>query len=181
MTIQIALLRAVNVGGRTKLPMADLRKVFAGLGYEDARTVLQTGNVVFSAAHGGQALEAELEKAVAAELGLKTDILLRSAAEWDGIVAANPFPDEAESDPSHLVVMPLKGTAPKSAVAELNAAIQGREIVKADGAQLYITYPDGIGRSKLTIGLIEKKIGCRGTGRNWNTILKIAEAARAAS
>lgn len=181
MTIQIALLRAVNVGGRTKLAMADLRNAFVGLGFDEARTVLQTGNVVFSAGHGGQALEAELEKAVASELGLKTDILLRSAAEWEAIVAANPFPAEAKSDPSHLLVMPLKASAPKSAVAELNAAIKGREIVKADGAQLYITYPDGIGRSKLTIGLIEKIIGCRGTGRNWNTVMKIAEAARSAS
>jgi uncharacterized protein (DUF1697 family) len=178
MTTQIALLRAINVGGRTKIAMADLRKVFAGLGYQDARTVLQTGNVVFDSDDGkAAALESRLEKALADSLGLKTDILIRSAKEWQQIIEANPFPDEAKSDPAHLVVMPLKAMASKSAIETLNATIKGREVVKAAGEQLYITYPDGIGRSKLTIGLIEKTIGTRGTGRNWNTVLKIAEAA----
>jgi uncharacterized protein (DUF1697 family) len=179
MTAHIAFLRAVNVGGRSKVAMADLRKAFADLGYEDARTVLQTGNVVFTAKAGGAALEAELEKALDAALGLKTDVIIRSARDWDRVIAANPFPEEATSDPSHLVVMPLKAKVARSAVEDLAAAIKGREIVRAEGAELYITYPDGIGRSKLTIGLIEKKIGCRGTGRNWNTALKIAEAVRA--
>lgn len=179
MTKQIALLRAVNVGGRTTVAMADLRKVFADLGYEDAKTVLQTGNVVFTAKAAAQKLAAEIEKALAASLDLKTDIIIRSAAEWEGIIEKNPFPAEARDDPGHLVVMPLSGKAGKAALADLTAAIRGREVVRAEGADLYITYPDGIGRSKLTIGLIEKKIGCRGTGRNWNTVLKIADAARA--
>jgi uncharacterized protein (DUF1697 family) len=179
MTKQIALLRAVNVGGRTKLAMADLRKLFAGLGYEDAKTVLQTGNVVFTAKVAGQKLAAGIEKALAASLDLKTDIIIRSAGEWQRIVEKNPFPAEARDDPGHLVVMPLSGKPGKAALAELTAAIKGREVVRAESADLYITYPDGIGRSKLTIGLIEKKLGYRGTGRNWNTVLKIAEAARA--
>jgi uncharacterized protein (DUF1697 family) len=177
--MQIAFLRAVNVGGKTKVPMAELRKVFVDLGHEDARTLLQTGNVIFSAKSGGVKLEAELENALADALGLKTDVIVRSGREWDAAIAANPFPNEAESDPSHLVVMPLKAKAAKSAVDDLTAAIEGRELVRAVGSELYITYPDGIGRSKLTLALIEKKIGCRCTGRNWNTALKIAEAARA--
>jgi uncharacterized protein (DUF1697 family) len=179
MAKQIALLRAVNVGGRGKVAMADLRKAFAELGYEDAKTVLQTGNIVFTAKAGGEKLAAGIEKALAESLGLRTDVLIRSAAEWDTIIAGNPFPDAARDDPSHLVVMPLKARPAKAALEALSAAIKGRELVRAEGAQLYITYPDGIGRSKLTIGLIEKTLGTRGTGRNWNTIVKIAEAARA--
>jgi uncharacterized protein (DUF1697 family) len=151
MTKQIALLRAVNVGGRTKLAMADLRKLFADLGYEDAKTVLQTGNVVFTAKAAAQKLAAQIENALAAGLGLRTDIIIRSAAEWDGIIEKNPFPAEARNDPGHLMVIPLSGKPGKAALADLIAAIKGREVVRAEGSQLYITYPDGIGRSKLTI------------------------------
>jgi uncharacterized protein (DUF1697 family) len=90
------------------------------------------------------------------------------------VVAGNPFPDEAERDPGHLVVMFLK-TAPRAkAVQALQAAIEGPESVRAAGKHLYVAYPAGIGRSKLTNTLIEKKLGVRGTGRNWNTVLKRA-------
>ena len=126
MTTRIALLRAINVGGRGKIAMADLRAAFAGLGYADTRTVLQTGNVVFSGKAGGsQKLEAELEKALAASLGLRTDVIVRSADEWERIIAANPFTDEAARDPSHLVVMPLKHAPEAKAVADLKASIKG--------------------------------------------------------
>ena len=180
MPSQIALLRAINVGGRAKVAMADLRAVFATLGYEDTRTVLQTGNVIFASDDGeAAALEGRLEAALADCLGLKTHIMIRTAKEWEGIINANPFPEEATSDPGHLVLMALKAKPAKSVVEALNATVKGREVVKAVGAQLYITYPDGIGRSKLTTALIEKTLGARGTGRNWNTVLKIAEAARA--
>ncbi|MGB0083991.1 MAG: DUF1697 domain-containing protein [Rhodomicrobiaceae bacterium] len=179
MTTRIALLRAINVGGRGKIAMADLRALFADLGFAGARTLLQTGNVVFqSDALTGGKLEAMLEEAIAARLKHQTDVLVRSADEWDRIIKANPFPDEAADDPSHLLVMPLKHAPGRQALKDLNAAIKGREVVRAEGAQLYITYPEGIGRSKLTIALIEKRLGTRGTARNWNTVLKIADLMR---
>ncbi len=179
MTTQIALLRAVNVGGRAKIGMADLRQAFAALGFADARTVLQTGNAIFeSEAQSGRKLESELESALAEMLGLQTDVLIRSAQDWDAIIAANPFPREAANDPSHLIVMPLKDEPGQDALKELRAAVKGRERVEMVGPQLYITYPDGIGRSKLTNALIEKRLRTRGTGRNWNTVLKIAETMR---
>jgi uncharacterized protein (DUF1697 family) len=179
MTTQIALLRAINVAGRAKVGMADLRQVFAALGLADVRTVLQTGNVIFeSKGRSGRKLESDLESALAETLSLQTDVLIRSAREWDAIIAANPFPGEAASDPGHLVLMPLKDEPGQDALEELRAVIKGRERVGMAGPQLYITYPDGIGRSKLTNALIEKKLGTRGTGRNWNTALKIAETMR---
>jgi uncharacterized protein (DUF1697 family) len=110
-------------------------------------------------------------------LGLHADFLIRNATEWGKVVARNPFRKQGERDPSHLVVMFLKSAADAKDVKAVQAAIAGRETIHADGRQLYIVYPDGIGKSRLTNALIEKKLGIRGTTRNWNTVLKIAALA----
>jgi uncharacterized protein (DUF1697 family) len=179
MTIHIGLLRGVNVGGRTQVAMADLRGMMAELGLDEARTLLQSGNVVFrSSRRKGAALERALEAAASDRLGLRTDFFVRTATEWDAIVAANPFPEEAERDPSHLVMMALKHPAEAKALKALRAAVTGPEVIAAEGRQLYIVYPAGIGRSRLTHGLIEAKLATRATGRNWNTMLKLAALAR---
>lgn len=179
MTTCIALLRAVNVGGTTKIAMADLRAMAAELGLGEPRTLLQSGNLVFTSKDKPAALETLLERETARRLGLTTAYLVRSAREWDAIVAANPFPKEAKSDPSHLVAMPLKEAPPAAAVKALQEAIKGPEIVRLEGRTLYATYPAGIGTSKLTIAVIEKKLATVGTGRNWNTVLKLAALASA--
>ncbi|WP_342237736.1 DUF1697 domain-containing protein [Inquilinus sp. OTU3971] len=176
MTTWIALLRAVNVAGHAPIKMADLRALAAELGFAArARTLLQSGNLVFAGKGKAEELERTLQQALEQRLGLGTEVFVRSAADWAGAIARNPFPEEAESDPSHLVLLPLK-QAPK-AVAALQAGIAGREQVRTDGRHAYITYPDGIGRSKLTMAVIEKKLGTSGTGRNWNTVLKLAALA----
>jgi len=177
MAIEIALLRAVNVAGNNKVAMADLKAMMAEIGFE-ARTLLQSGNVLLRGAKfGGEKLEQLLEAETARHLGLKTDFFVRSAGEWNEIVRENPFAKEARTDPGHLLVLPLKHAVKASAIDTLRQAIRGREIVVANGRQLYAVYPDGIGRSKLTIGLIEKTLGTRTTGRNWNTVLKLATMA----
>jgi uncharacterized protein (DUF1697 family) len=154
--------------------MADLKALVIGLGFTDAQTLLQSGNIVFS---GGTktttSLEQTLERAAAKQLGLETDFVVRTAKEWRAIVDANPFPREAKDDPSHLVAVILKDDVSAANVAALQKAIVGREVVRAKGRCAYIVYPDGIGRSKLTSALIEKKLGTRGTARNWNTVLKL--------
>jgi uncharacterized protein (DUF1697 family) len=180
MTIHIALLRGVNVGGKTKIAMADLRAMLAELKFGDPRSLLNSGNLLFhSDKLKGADLEGLLETETEARLGLKTDFFVRTPEEWREVIARNPFPDEAESDPGHLVVMTLKKAPASVDVEALQAAIVGREVVRAVGRQAYITYPDGIGDSKLTIKLIEKKLGSQGTGRNWNTVLKLGALAGA--
>jgi uncharacterized protein (DUF1697 family) len=180
MTTHIALLRAINVGGTKPVAMADLRAFFGELGFEDARSLLQTGNVVFGGGSGrGAELETLLESEAEKRLGLITAFMVRTAKEVDQIVARNPFPEEAADDPRHLVAMFLKDAPPAASVKALRAAISGSEIVELVGKQLYVVYPDGIGRSKLTNRVIESKLGTSCTGRNWNTVLKIAEVARA--
>lgn len=180
MTTYVALLRAVNVGGTSRLAMADLRNLIAELDFSEVQTVLQSGNAVFRGKKTTTtALESLLERETEKRLGIATQYLVRTAPEWSAVVNANPFPKEAEHDPSHLVVMPLK-TAPLPAqVKALAAAIRGREGCQAVGKQLYVVYPDGIGTSKFTGALIEKHLATRGTARNWNTVLKLAALCQA--
>jgi uncharacterized protein (DUF1697 family) len=178
MTTYIALLRAINVGGKAKVVMSDLRAAVSELGFDDVQSLFQTGNIVFRGDAGDESsLEQRLEEHAEKRLGLRTAFIARTAAEWQFVVAKNAFPYAAESDPSHLVVMFLKGAPDAHAVDALREAIKGRETVQANGKNLYIVYPDGIGRSRLTIDLIERKLGTQGTGRNWNTVLKLAALA----
>jgi uncharacterized protein (DUF1697 family) len=174
----VALLRAVNVAGRNSVAMADLRAWIADLGFSNPRTLLNSGNVVFDGAKTAIArLETRLETEAKKALKIETPFVVRTADDLDRVVARNPFPKEAAADPGHLIVVFAKADLDASGVRSLEAAIVGRERVRADGRHLYAVYPDGAGRSKLTAALIDKKLGCAGTGRNWNTVLKLREAA----
>jgi len=173
MPARIALLRGINVGGHTKVAMADLRALALDLGLAEPRTLLQSGNLVVQSDEPTDALERKLEAATARRFGFEVAYFLRDAAEWAELLAANPFAHEAAADPGHLLVQFLRTTPDPAAVAALQAAIRGPERVRTHGRQAYITYPDGIGRSRLTGPTIETKLG-PGTGRNWNTVLKLA-------
>lgn len=158
--------------------MAELRQMLDDMGMHNPRTLLQTGNLVFQSPSSSESeLEALLETETERRLGLRTDFLVRSASEWSSVVAQNPYPKAAESDPSHLVVVFLKSEPDQESVRALDAA-PGPERTSAWGRHLFATYPEGIGRSKLTISLIERKLGTRGTARNWNTVLKLAALAK---
>jgi uncharacterized protein (DUF1697 family) len=179
MTRHIALLRGINVGGNNLIPMVRLRAMLEELGFEGAQTILQSGNVVFSGGRkSSSALEAHLEKECRARLGPAVDWIVRTADEWDAVIEANPLPKEAQKDPSHYLVHFLKRAPTPAQVEDLTSAIRGREIVRANGQHLYLVYPDGIGKSKLDMTLIEKKLGSSGTARNWNTVLKLQALAR---
>ena len=174
MAIYVGLLRAINLGSHNKVSMADLRAMLADLGMKNPASILQSGNLVFESTPGATAaLEKLLETSAAKRLGLETSFLVRTGAEWQQAIADNPFPKEAKLDPSHTVLMCLKNAPPPAAVKALQDAIKGREVVKAKGRHAYFLYPDGIGRSRLTMTLIEKKLGTTGTARNWNTVLKL--------
>jgi uncharacterized protein (DUF1697 family) len=176
--VHVALIRGINVGGHKTVAMSDLRDMLAGLGFDGARSLLQSGNLVFRcASQTDVSLERLLEIEAEKRMGLHADFFIRSAKEWREVVARNPFRKEAERDPGHLVVMFLKAAPNANDVKAVQAAIVGPEIVRADNRHLYIVYPAGIGKSRLTNALIEKKLGIRGTARNWNTVLKLAALA----
>ena len=174
MTTHIGLLRAINLGPLNRVAMKELCALLAKLGMHEPRSLLQSGNVVFGSVVKSTAqLESVLEAAVAKRLGVETDFFVRTAKEWQAVIAGNPFPKEAKDDPGRLILMSLKDAPDRAAVTALQDAIVGREVVRAAGRHAYFLYPDGMGRSKLTIKLIEKKLGTRGTARNWNTVLKL--------
>jgi len=165
MTLHIALLRGINVGGNKMIAMSDLRDMAARLGLRDARTLLQSGNLVFTSGKS----PAQLEKLLEREIDANVDVFVRTAEEWRAVVARNPFGEEAKRDPGRLIVMTLKTSADAKELV-----MPGREIARGSGREIYLYYPDGQGTSKLTNAVIEKKLGTRGTARNWNTVTKLA-------
>jgi uncharacterized protein (DUF1697 family) len=169
-----ALLRAINLAGKNKVGMADLRELCDGLGFEEARTLLQSGNLVVRANAGATELERLLHEETKRKLGVETDYFVRTVKEWEQVLAKNPYPNHAKRDPGHLLVMFLKNSPDRKQAAALDEAIVGRETARVDGRHAYIYYPDGVGTSKLTTAKIEKCLGTRGTARNWNTVTKVA-------
>jgi len=175
----VAVLRAINLGAHNRIAMADLRAMCGKIELANAKTLLVSGNVTFeSGISSSEKLERLLEDASTKHLGVTTDYFVRSVTEWQAIIDANPFPAEAKSDPGRLVMMCLRDAPSAAAVKALQAAIKGRETVRAKGKQAYLVYPDGQGTSKLTIAMIEKHLGTRGTARNWNTVLKLGGLAQ---
>src|SRR5271154_4548923 len=158
MAIHIALLRGINVGGNRLVSMDDLRAFFVGLGLAEARTLLQSGNVVFRSGAGPGALERRLEAESAERLGLKAEFFIRTVEEWKAIITGNPFPEEAKNDPGHLAVMFLKRAPEAKRFRALTAAITGPEIVRPAGRQAYVVYPAGTGNSRLTSSLIDRTL-----------------------
>ncbi len=158
--------------------MADLREFLEQLGFEEPRSLLQSGNLIFrSRKRDGAAIERLLELEAAKRLRLDTAFFVRTVSEWARIVAANPFTGEARRDPAHLAVMFLKEPPAPDRIRTLQDAITGPEILSAVGRQLYVVYPAGFARTRLTGALIDRTLGSRSTGRNWNTVLKLATLA----
>lgn len=167
----LVLVRAINVGGASMLPMADLRAAAAGLGHTDVATHLATGNLLLVPAAGSattaHALAAQLTTDLADALGRPLALTVRTPAQVDAIIAGNPYPDVAEDDPAHLVVMFFDGPVTAD---QPDLARYGRERATWAGDDGYLHYPDGIGRSKVTAGVITRLAGRQGTGRNWRTV-----------
>jgi uncharacterized protein (DUF1697 family) len=170
----VALLRAVNVGGR-KLPMAELRPLCGELGWADVATYIQSGNVVFSTAGKPAAIEAELERAIEAKFRLDVPVIVRTAAEWAKLAASNPFAKAARDEPNRLQLLVSKRPPHADAADRLMERAQGGESVKAAGGVLWFHFPEGVGASKLTPALIDKACGSPSTGRNYRTVIKLKE------
>lgn len=177
MLVTIFLLRAVNIGGATSLKMEALRRIAEGLGFCHPTTLLQSGNLV--AALDGTTAEAaaRLEKALAKEFSYATGVIARSVTALTEAIADNPLPLSAGQDPKFLQYIALASTPEPGALERLTASYAGPETIALQGADLFAYYAEGVGRSKLTNALIERRLGVKGTARNWNTVTKLAALA----
>ena len=173
MPVYSALLRAVNVGGRN-MNMAELRSLCNSLGFTSTQTLLQSGNLAFTTSISDPAQVAQqLEQAIEAQFGYFSKVFIRSTADLRDILVRNPFPRQASEDPAHLVVMFCAAELDPADIDALKASYSGPEAIQPGGRELYIYYPAGIGRSKLTNVLLEKKLNTAGTARNWNSVSKL--------
>lgn len=173
MSRYVALLRGVNLGRHQRIAMADLHRLLTGLGHTDVATYLQSGNAVFTSADTEpDRLAADIQRALAAELGLSVPCLVRGRDELRRVVDANPFGDVA-IDPARLLVIflshrpgsgMLSGVAPETYAPE-RFAVGDREI--------YVWCPEGVRNLKLSHSFFEKRIGCVATARNWNTVTNL--------
>jgi uncharacterized protein (DUF1697 family) len=169
---RIALLRGVNVGGNRRVSMADLAAAFETAGFGPARTLLQSGNVVFRSAAAPAKLEPLLRELLRVELGLDAHVLVRTRAELGAIVRRNPMGDIAEHGSRSLVTFLAAKPAAKVA-RELAAATTEPERVVVHGREIYSWHPKGLAESDLVKLLTERQLGVVPTGRNWNTVTKL--------
>jgi uncharacterized protein (DUF1697 family) len=175
----IALLRAINLGARNKVAMPRLREVLADDGFADVRSYVQSGNVVLrSPRRSATSVGNRIGELVEREFGLTVPVVVRTPAEMESVIAANPFPEAAAERPKLLHVVFLEGDADADGVDTLHSDDLTQDVCRVDGRQLYVDYTDGVHGSKLTSTYFRRRLGVDGTARNWRTVLAVAELCR---
>ena len=178
----IALLRAVNIGGTGKLPMADFRALLVALGYKRVETYIQSGNAVFDTSAKPEEVASDITKALEKHLGTPLGVIVRTTDQLKHLIDSNPYATEAAANGALVHTAFLSGPVGKEAEAAL-ASIVAKYPTRRDRYTLnhdaiYFHFPDGAGETKFTGKTLDKAIGVIGTGRNWNTILKLYEMAK---
>jgi len=165
----VALLRGINVGSGRKVPMAELRALFATLGHTNTRTYIQSGNVVFTAkAAQPERVRTAIEDAVGNEFGFEVGVLLRTPAELASVVKRNPFGADA-------YVTFLDVVAPAKAVTAIDPAPFRPDEFAVSGREVFVRCPNGYGRTKINNAFFERKLATRATTRNWKTVTTLSE------
>jgi len=159
------LLRAVNLGGNNRISMVALKDLLRRNGYQDVETYLQSGNALAS----GKVKARQIEKLIESEFGQRIDVLTRTHADLEKIVAANPFPEHA-AEGSKLAV----GFCDRSPSLKIDKNAYPPDEIIVKGKEIYLWFPGGMGRSKLSLAFA-KKLDVISTVRNWNSVLKLAE------
>lgn len=178
MPVVIAMLRGVNVGGHNLIKMDALRSLCTSLSLEDAQTYVQSGNVVFRTKEKDLAkLRARLEAALEKKFGFRPDVILRTTQEMREAVANNPFAKRRDIEPNKLLLTFLMNEPGAEAKQKLLQIKADSEEIYLKGRELYIYFSDGLARPKIPWMSVVKMLGTTGTGRNWNTVLKLLEMA----
>ncbi len=175
MTRWIALLRGINVGGHNKIPMAELRAVCSGIGWQNVSTYIQSGNIVFDADGILSTVEKQLTDAIAAQFGHRIHVIVRPAAAWPLYLRINPFPEVSEAEPNRVMLaLSKKPLAPDAAENLSKYATAGESIAQRTDS-LWIHYASGSAKTKITPALLDRLAGSPVTTRNWRTVLKIGD------
>jgi len=172
----VALLRGINLASRNRVPMAQLRQVFAETGAERVRTYIASGNVLFTSRRSGRAALAKaLEQAVEERFGVAARVILRTFDEIQDVAGSHPF----GADASRTQVAFLDGTPSATKVKALESLEVAPDRVHVAGSEAYLYYPNGVQGARLSGALVEKELGVAATVRNWRTVTKLAELAQA--
>ncbi|HXJ90869.1 MAG TPA: DUF1697 domain-containing protein [Candidatus Binatia bacterium] len=179
MTVLISMLRGVNLGPHNRIKMDELRALYESLRFEDPRSYVQSGNVIFRTKEKNSPLLAKkIQSAIEKKFGCCPEVILRTAEEMRRAIAANPFPERTKAEPGKVLVTFLAAEPPREARVNLEKFKELPEELHLEGRELYIYFPNGAGRSKLPWSAVDKLLKVTGTARNWNSvqaILAIAE------
>jgi uncharacterized protein (DUF1697 family) len=175
MASYVAMLRGINVGGRNRVGMDELRAFFTGLGYSKVTTFIQSGNVVFETARTKTAaLVDEIQSGLPSVLGVEVAVLVRSASELRRITSANPFlPGAPDSTKLHVTFLTAKPAADRVAAVETFDA--GGDELSVAGQDVYLHCPGGYGRTKLSNAFLERQLAVGATTRAWKTVNALFE------
>lgn len=169
----VALLRAVNLGARNKVPMAELRTLLSDAGYGGVRTYIASGNVLLDGPRKRSTVAEELERLIADAFQVNTTAVMRTPKELASLVDAHPF--GADTSQSHVVFLAEKPTS--DAARQLAAGDHSPERALIVGADVYLQYPAGVQGSRLSAARLERLLGVPGTHRNWRTVVALADLA----
>lgn len=174
------MLRGVNLGPHKRVKMEELRALYKSLDLKEPQTYVQSGNVLFKTRNRDLVrLAADIEKAIERSFGFRSDVVLRSCSDLRNVVAKNPFSERKGIDPKKLLVTFLANDPGEDARTKIRQVKAEPEELWIDGRELFIYFPNGLARPKLSIPFLEKMLKTSGTGRNWNTVTKLLELAEA--
>ena len=174
MPTALCFLRGVNVGGRNRIKMADLRQLFISLGFRNPRTALQSGNIIFETDDADlDSIRERVESGIKERYGFDVQAVLRGPLAFQATLDSHPFTQAQLERGSHAMVAFLSDAADTDAVAALRENNPGNEVIATANDALYIFYTDGVARSKLDTKRIERALGVHATARNWNTCMRI--------
>ena len=178
MAVLISMLRGVNVGGHKLLKMDALRALYESLGLKEPQTYVQSGNVVFKTKDRDLTLLArKIEKGIEETFAMHSDVILRTPAELRNVIAKNPFAGRDGIGPKKLLVNFLASDPGPEAREKVLSIKADPDELQMEGRDLYIYFPNGMGRSKLPWAVIDRALKTRGTARNWNSVIKLLEIA----
>ncbi len=174
----VSMLRAVNVGGHNKVRMEALRSLYESLGLREVETFIQSGNVIFlTEKRDLKRLAATIADGIEHSFAFRPEVILRTAADLRAVLASNPFAARPGLDPTKLLVAFLSREPDREALEKVLGIKADPEELRIEGRELFVYFPNGMARPKLSLALIERTLKTPATGRNWNTVGKLLDIA----